>query len=143
MRINGSNRPVSGASRAAGRKTEGSGASFSPSDAQSAGRSSGAVPVSASTAIDAILALQAVEDPLFAKRKAVKRGQNMLDVLEEIKADLLAGKVNEGRLNRLMAFVTQAKEQSDPKLDALIADIELRAKVELAKQGIYAGERGA
>lgn len=87
--------------------------------------------------IDAILALQAVEDPMFAKRKAVKRGQSMLDVLEEMKADLIMGQVSEGRLNRLLALVGQAKMASDPALEALIDDIELRARVELAKLGRY------
>ena len=61
----------------------------------------------------------------------------MLDTLEEMKTDLLSGRVGEGRLNRLMALVTRAREQADPDLDALIDDIELRAKVELAKLGRF------
>lgn len=93
----------------------------------------------AASAIDALLALQAVEDPLFAKKKAVRRGQSLLDVLEEIKADLLVGKVSEGRLNQLVDLISQARQTSAPALDALIDDIELRARVELAKLGRYPG----
>jgi len=89
--------------------------------------------------IDALLALQAVEDPLFAKKKAIRRGNALLDTLEGIKADLLMGQVSEGRLNQLMALVGQARERGLPGLDHLLDDIELRARVELAKFGRYPG----
>ena len=49
----------------------------------------------------------------------------------------LTGRVSEGRLNQLMAVLGQAREKADPGLDALIDDIELRARVELAKRGLY------
>ncbi|MCF6344323.1 MAG: flagellar assembly protein FliX [Devosiaceae bacterium] len=89
------------------------------------------------TPVDAILALQAVEDPLFAKKKAARYGHSMLDVLQEMKVDMLAGKVTEGHLNRLLALVQQAKSSSEKGLDDLIEDIELRARVELAKLGHF------
>ena len=85
-----------------------------------------------------ILALQGIEDPIFAKKKATKRGQSMLDILENMKADMLSGQINEGHLNRLLALTQQAKSNSEPELDALIEDIELRARVELAKLGYFA-----
>ncbi len=94
-------------------------------------------PVVASSGIDALLALQAVDDPLFARKKALRRGTNLLDTLDDIKADLLAGRVSEGRLNALMALVSSARERALPELDGLLDDIELRAKVELAKFGRY------
>jgi hypothetical protein len=87
--------------------------------------------------MDALLALQAVEDPLLKKRKTLKRGTQLLDALDSLKTDLLAGKMSEGRLNQLMAVMSQAREKSDPGLDALVNDIELRARVELAKRGLY------
>jgi Class II flagellar assembly regulator len=93
--------------------------------------------VQAAGGIDAILALQGVEDPRFAKKKAVRHGQSMLDALEAMKVDLLAGRVGEGHLNKLMALVSRARQQADPDLEALIDDIELRARVELAKQGRF------
>jgi hypothetical protein len=94
-------------------------------------------PVVASTGIDALLALQAVEDPLFAKKKAIRRGNVLLDSLEQIKADLLLGQVSEGGLNQLMAVIGQARERNLPGLDGVLDDIELRARVELAKFGRY------
>ena len=97
-----------------------------------------AAPLTApTTGIDALLALQSVEDPLFAKKKAVRRGNQLLDTLDTIKADLLMGQVSEGRLNQLMALLGQARERNLPELDPILDDIELRARVELAKFGRY------
>ena len=104
-----------------------------------AGRPAATAPVAAATSIDALLALQAVEDPLFARKKAIRRGHALLDTLDDIKADLLVGRVSEGRLNQLMALVGQAREQSLSGLDSLLDDIELRVRVELAKFGRIAG----
>lgn len=104
-----------------------------------AGRAAATAPVAAATSIDALLALQAVEDPLFARKKAIRRGHALLDTLDDIKADLLVGRVSEGRLNQLMALVGQAREQSLSGLDSLLDDIELRVRVELAKFGRIAG----
>lgn len=87
--------------------------------------------------IDALLALQAVEDPLSRRRKLVRRGNQLIDSLEGLRTDLLAGKLSEGRLNQLMAVMSQARDRSEPGLDALLDDIELRARVELAKRGLY------
>ena len=67
----------------------------------------------------------------------MRRGNQLLDTLDEIKTDLLVGRVSEGRLNQLMALISQARERSDPALDGLLDDIELRARVELAKRGMF------
>ena len=96
-------------------------------------------PMAQTSGIDALLALQAAEDPLHAKRKAIRRGNALLDTLESIKTDLLIGQVSEGRLNQLMALISSARERHLPGLDGLLDDIELRARVELAKFGRYPG----
>jgi hypothetical protein len=85
------------------------------------------------SSLDALLALQAVDDPLQKRKKAVRRGQALLDTLDEVKADLLVGRVGEGKLNQLLSLIGQAREQTQPGLDAVLDDIELRARVELAK----------
>jgi hypothetical protein len=41
------------------------------------------------------------------------------------------------KLDLLMALIGEARERSEPGLDALLDDIELRARVELAKRGRY------
>jgi len=112
---------------------------FIVDDGTQAARTASAAPVAAASSLDALLALQAVEDPLFAKKKAVRRGNALLDTLESIKADLLIGQVSEGRLNQLMALISQARDRNLPDLDGVLDDIELRAQVELAKFGRFAG----
>ncbi len=89
------------------------------------------------TSIDALLALQAVDDPLQKRRKLIRRGTQLIDALEGLKADLLAGQMSEGRLNQLMAVMSQARERAEPGLNAVLDDIELRARVELAKRGLF------
>jgi hypothetical protein len=116
-----------------------SGQGFSIDGEAPAGRAAATAPIASATSIDALLALQAVEDPLFARKKAIRRGHALLDTLDEMKADLLVGRVSEGRLNQLMALVGQAREQSLSGLDSLLDDIELRVRVELAKFGRIAG----
>ena len=137
MRIEGPSRrsPVSGKSGVG--KSDGQRPLFQLGDTPTATAARATTAMSAPTEIDAILALQAVEDPMFAKRKAANRGNALLDTLEELKADLLTGRVSEERLNRLLSLVRQSKNSGDSRLDEIIEDIELRALVELAKLGRY------
>lgn len=139
MRIEGTPRSAVPSKRRSAQSTGGGSAVFDVGGEVATSRSASSSAPPTTSGIDTLLALQAVEDPLFSKRKKIKRGQSMLETLEEMKIDLLAGRVSEGRLNRLMALVQQAKENVDPTLDALLEDIELRARVELAKIGIYPG----
>jgi len=126
--------PVSG--RSASRNT-GSGAAFLLDDGNAAPRATATTSTVPATGIEALLALQAAEDPAARRRKQVRRGNALLDTLEQLKADLLIGRVSEGGLNQLMAVIGQARERGEPQLDALLDDIELRARVELAKRGVY------
>lgn len=115
------------------------GGGFSLPDAATARPAGATQPAVPATGLDALLALQSIDDPLLKKKKAVRRGTALLDALDAIKADLLAGQVPEGRLNQLLALVSAARERDVPELDGLLDDIELRARVELAKFGRYAG----
>jgi len=112
---------------------------FAPEGATQAMAAAPAGPIATTAAIDALLALQAAGDTLGAKRKVVRRGKALLDTLEEMQSDLLLGRVSEGRLNQLLALIGQARERTAPGLDSLLEDIELRARVELAKFGHFAG----
>lgn len=100
-------------------------------------RVAGNSPAHAATGIDAILALQAVEEPLSGRKKALRRGASLLDLLDEIKADLLVGHVSADSLDRMTAMLSQLRERSLPGLDSLLDDIELRVRVELAKFGRF------
>lgn len=115
----------------------GSGVAFTVNDGAQTQRTSAPAQTSSAQDIGSLLALQSVEDPLLKKKKLVRRGRELLDTLDDIKADLLVGNVNEGRLGQLMALISQARERDEPGLDGLLDDIELRARVELAKRGLY------
>lgn len=108
---------------------------FAPEAELQASPLAAAAPLAGTTGIEALLALQSIDGPLLARRKAVRRGRALLDTLEEMKADLLIGRVSEGRLNQLLALIGQARERTLPGLDGTLDEIELRARVELAKYG--------
>ena len=91
------------------------------------------VPASSSSslaAIDALIALQEVPDPLAGRSKAARRGRDMLDLLEDIRDGLLQGGISLATLNRLLQLVNVKREEfAEPGLSALLDDIELRARV--------------
>ena len=94
--------------------------------------------------IDTLLALQGVEEPGERRRKAVKRGRSALDALDALKLGLLSGSFDTGALARLKSVTAGLAEPSgDPALDAVLAEIELRAQVELAKIGMPEAGRQA
>jgi hypothetical protein len=84
--------------------------------------------------IDALVALQGYEDPAERRRRAVGRGKSALDVLDQIKLGLLTGTLDPSNLNRLRVAAEQLKDRcGEPGLDEVLAEIELRVEVELAK----------
>src|SRR5690606_8989396 len=136
VRIESANRLSNVASRGAVARYAG-GQGFSLSAMSAAARPSAATPVMPLAALDAILALQGVGDALSGRRRAVRRGQSMLDVLEAVKADLLVGKVAPERLDLLVEQLQTMRERVEPGLDEVIDEIELRVRVELAKLGRF------
>ncbi|WP_259783154.1 flagellar assembly protein FliX [Aestuariispira ectoiniformans] len=88
------------------------------------------------SAVDALLSLQQVDDATQGggRAQAVAWGEDMLDRLEAIRNALLMGAVPYDRLVQLAESVSkQAKVAGDPKLSAVLGEIELRAQVEIAK----------
>jgi hypothetical protein len=84
--------------------------------------------------MDALLALQDVGGPLERKRRAVRRAGLILDVLEDVKVALLDGGITGHDLDRLRRAVRDERSQTDdPKLEAVLDEVEVRAAVELAK----------
>lgn len=136
MRIDTSNR-TSGVGRGSSAGRSGSGADFVPAGGNAPARVAGSAPAQAATGIDAILALQAVDGPLTGRRKSVRRGGALLDILDEIKTDLLIGRVGAESLDRMVAILSEARDRSLPGLDTLLDEIELRVRVELAKFGRF------
>jgi hypothetical protein len=87
--------------------------------------------------IDALIALQGIEDPAERRRRVVKHGRRALDALDEVKLGLLAGTLDQATMLRLKSVAADLKEGSgDERLDSVLAEIDLRVEVELAKAGM-------
>ncbi len=93
--------------------------------------------VSGLTGLLAVQEVGAAEDATSGRRRRerlARRGEEMLDHLEEIRLGLLLGAIPKARLMDLARTVRAKREQGpDRQLDALLDEIELRAEVELAK----------
>jgi hypothetical protein len=84
--------------------------------------------------LNALMALQGVEDATERRRRAIRRGSGLLDRLDELKLALLSGEAGEGALERLSRTIHEDRPtDADPALNALLDQIDVRAAVELAK----------
>jgi hypothetical protein len=84
--------------------------------------------------VESILTLQGLDDSTGGRSKGVQYGEHLLDMLDEVRDGLLAGGIPRGTLNRLATAVSRRQEGfADPKLQNVLDEIELRARVELAK----------
>ena len=137
MRIDNNLRANAAGGRTAASRSAGSSATFHVDEGGAPARSRSAAAVAPTASLDALLTLQAVEDPLVGRRRKAGRGRSLLDALDALKADLLVGRIGDGHLNQLAALVSRARERGDPALDAVLDDIELRVRVELAKRGVF------
>jgi len=86
------------------------------------------------TAIDTLILLQEIPDSLAGRARAARRGRDVLDLLDDVRDGMLAGGVSRSTLTRLVALVGEKREDFvDPGLAAVLDEIDLRARVELAK----------
>jgi len=112
-----------------------------PAPAAGPGVASSVSATSSLMGVDALLALQDVGSPLERRRRAVGRAGRILDVLENVKVALLGGGLSGQDLQRLRSAVRDERAQTDdPRLEAVLDEVELRAAVEIAKleQGLRA-----
>jgi hypothetical protein len=85
-------------------------------------------------ALDSILALQDMGDPVDGRSKGLAHGEQLLEILASVRDGLLSGGIPRATLNRLAVAVTRRHDVfADPKLQDVLDQIELRAHVELAK----------
>lgn len=141
MKVSGSKGTTSGAST---RKTTGNGGSgqgfanamrSSGQGAERVAGSGGLHAPSSVNALDALLALQQSGDALDSPRKrSVARAKTLLDQLERVRNALLGGGLPASQLAQLVDVVGKQREEiDDPALSEVLDEIELRARVELAK----------
>lgn len=88
-------------------------------------------------AVDGILAAQEVPDALKGRSRGLARGYNLLDRLDDIRLGLLMGSIPRAGLLDLRRQLRERRgELRDPRLAAILDEIDLRAAVELAKLDI-------
>lgn len=135
MRIQGSNGTALASAPASARRS--AGGAFTVSEQESPRNAAAAGSLRSISTVDALIALQGVEDPRERKKRAVAKGRNALDVLDRLKLGLLDGSVDGSMLARLKVAAEGLSEQTgDPGLDTVLSEIDLRVAVELAKAGI-------
>ncbi len=85
--------------------------------------------------VEALVALQEVPDATRqTKPAAQKHAEDLLDRLDQIRLGLLQGNLSRIDLQALvLRLAERRRETGDPRLVAIVDEIELRAKVELAK----------
>jgi Class II flagellar assembly regulator len=139
MRIYGPNGTTLGSPASGTRRTSSSGFSLPMDEAGSASETRATTAPKAAANIDALLALQGIdEDPTERRRRSVQRGKGALDVLDDLKLRLLSGNLDSATVGRLRDAAAHLKSSSgDPGLDAVLSEIELRVEVELAKAGQF------
>jgi hypothetical protein len=135
MRVSGTNRTALASSPGAARRASGGGFSLGGTETPQA--PTAAVALRTLGGIDALIALQGVEDPVERRRRAVKHGGRALDALDELKLGLLAGTLDHATMLRLKSVAADLHNGSgDDRLDQVLAEIDLRVAVELAKAGM-------
>jgi Class II flagellar assembly regulator len=135
MRIHGTNRTALASAPASARRS--AGGAFTVSEQETPRNAATASSLRAVSTVDALIALQGVEDPRERKKRAVAKGRKALDVLDTLKLTLLDGSIDGSMLARLKVAAEGLGEQTgDPGLDIVMGEIDLRVAVELAKAGI-------
>ena len=137
MKITGTGRAETQAARRKARPAGGSGQEFSVSDSAAGESAQPARDVSGTGSVapvGALLSVQEVGDGEEKSHQEFRNADEMLKLLDELRHGLLAGTVPPGRLRRLSLLANSTRGQfADPRLAGILSEIELRAKVELAK----------
>jgi hypothetical protein len=138
MRITGPNGPAApAAGGSARRSTSGTFSLPEPETSATPAATGGARTVGGIEALMALQGVGGVESVEERRRRAVKRGHTALDLLDEMKIGLLSGRFDPAMLLRLRSAAADLKDLSgDPQIDQVLAEIDLRVEVELAKAEI-------
>ena len=116
-----------------GKTGSGSGSEFASavSGEQPATAPASARPV---VSVEGLFQLQELPDALAERRRAVQRGSLLLDRLDDIRLALLGGGLSPARVAELQRVAQSERGRvEDPRLLAVLDEIDLRAQVELAK----------
>lgn len=139
MKVEGPNRTQGSSGVKKTDKTKGGDEAFGDFVASQAGPAGATTTTKSIAMVDSLLAAQSVEDPTAraARKRARERGASVLDELEKIRMGLLSGTLTVGHMIDIADVVASHREKiSDPRLTAIMDEIDLRAQVELAKMRV-------
>jgi hypothetical protein len=132
MRIQAAVQP-SVSNTAPARRTQSGG--FSVSNDNTASNATATQAASGINGIDALLALQGIEDPAERRRRFARRGARALEMLDALKVQIIEGRIDLETLTRLEAMLSELTERSgEAGLDGVLDQIGMRVAVELAKR---------
>lgn len=120
-------------------KTKAGDEAFGDFIASSAAPAAAATTTKSIAMVDTLLAVQAAEDPTAraARKRARDRSVSVLEELEKIRMGMLSGTLTVGHMIDIADVVASHRERiSDPRLTAVMDEIDLRAQVELAKMRV-------
>lgn len=101
---------------------------FAPSETDAPQATSPTIALRTRGGINALIALQGVEDPVERRRRAIKQGRRALD---ELKLGLLSGSLDQATLSRLKSVAADLRDG-----DQVLGEIDLRVAVELVEAGV-------
>jgi hypothetical protein len=132
LKISGSGRIDSLSARR--EKRDAGGKTFTTSETADTQQASALTHTGPLAAMDSILALQGLDDYSGGHRQSMAQGEQLLNLLDQVRDGLLSGGIPRLTLTRLALAVAQRRASfADPKLSSILDEIEPRAKVELAK----------
>ena len=118
----------------AGQTVSGGGQAFVAEDISDAKLATPLTGTGALSAVDTILALQGVGDSTTSRSRGLRHGEKLLSLLDEVRDGLLAGSIGRGTLQNLALAISKTREDfAEPQLAGVLDEIDLRARVELAK----------
>lgn len=94
-------------------------------------------PLSAASSVVSIWATQEVESPLEKRKKAVRKGQDILESLSELQKSIGTSQDSTRTIRQIQFLLLEKLDaHGDPQLQDLLDAISLRAAVEAAKFGL-------
>ena len=118
-------------------KKTGDGGAFDAmlSGSDSVDESSAPASIGAIEAPSSLLSLQEVGSDSGSRQQSMQQGKNSLDILDELRRDMLLGEDNSYTLQRMREQQARLNNQiHDPQMQSVIDDIDLRLAVEIAKR---------
>lgn len=117
-------------------KTSGAGGAFGDFMTDGTSESSAAATTHSIAHIDTLLAVQEADDPAqrAARKRMTERADTLLDELEKMRLGLLTGSLTIGHVIDIADVVAAHREKiMDPRLTAILDEIDMRAQIEMAK----------